>query len=150
MLAAMFIIFGDKHRTELLADGIRRPMKCPQCGVQAVFRERVVSRQFRLYFVEMFTHGTHHVLECGACETAFVTDEVRARAVENDQSGTVLGAIQGLARRGKQATQEALDGGLGKTIEATSAEVGKALNAAQDRVGGLLARLQRRDGDSER
>jgi hypothetical protein len=146
----MFIIFGDKHRTEPLADGIRRYMKCPKCGVEAVFRERVVSKQFRLYFVEMFTHGTQHVLECSDCGTAFVTDEVRAKAVENDQTGTVLGAIQGFARKGKQATQEALDGGLGKAIEQTGAEVGKALNAAQDRVGGLLARLQRRDIDPER
>lgn len=139
----MFIIFGDKHRTEPLADGLRKRMKYPKCGEDATFRERVISRQFRLYFVEMFTHGTHHVLECGACGTAFVTDEMKARSATNDHSGTVLGAIQDVARRGKQLGQEALGGGLGKAIEGTGAEVGKALDAAGQRAQDLLARLKR-------
>src|SRR4028118_2372466 len=102
----MFLICGDKHRTEPVADGLRREMKCPKCGEHATFRERVISKQFRLYFVDMFTHGTHHVMECGACGTAFVTDELEGRGGGNDHRGTVLGAIQDVARKGKEVGRE--------------------------------------------
>ena len=135
----MFIIFGDKHRTEPVVDGLRRQMKCPKCGEGTTFRERVISKQFRVYFVDMFTHGTHHVLECGACGTAFVTDELRDRGGGNDHRGTVLGAIQEVARKGQAVGREL---GVGKALEEAGSGVGKALGAAQERVGGLLSRLQ--------
>ncbi len=139
----MFIIFGDKHRTEPLADGLRRQMQCPKCEEHTIFRERVISKQFRLYFIDMFTHGTHHVLECGACGTTFVTDELKARGI-NDHRGTVLGALQEVARKGAEAGREL---GVGKALEEAGAGVGKALGAAQERVGGLLSRLQGKDRD---
>ena len=138
----MFLVFGDKHRTEPAPDGLTRRMQCPKCGAHTTFHERVISRQFRLYFVEMFTHGTHHVMQCGACETAFVTDELRARAGTNDHTGTVLGALQGLARKGQAVGQA---GAVGKALDEAGAGVGKALGAAQARARGLLSRLKRDD-----
>ena len=53
----MFIIFGDKHRTETVPGGLRIERECPTCKAVAIFRERKVSKQFRLYFVDMFTHA---------------------------------------------------------------------------------------------
>lgn len=145
----MFIIFGDKHRTEIVEGGLRERRTCPKCGELAVFRERVVSKQFRIYFVEMFTHGTHHVMECGRCGTAFVTDELRRKEAANDQAGTLLGTIQGLAQRGKQAVE---GGPFGRALEQASVkaekagfEVGKAINAAEARARKKLDELRQRD-----
>lgn len=138
----MFIVFGDKHRTEPYPGGITCEMQCPKCRAHTTFREHVISKQFRLYFVDMFTHDSHHVLGCDSCGTMFVTDEMKARGGANDHGGTVLGALQGLARKGEAAAKDALDGGLGQTLERTGAGVGKAVDAAQQRIGGLLTRLR--------
>lgn len=68
-----------------------------------------MSKQFRLYFVDMFTHGTHHVLECGECGEAFVTDEVAPHGLENDPSGTVVVHQGDRRRRGR--SDQGLRGG---------------------------------------
>ena len=145
----MFLIFGDKHRTEPVEGGLQERRVCPKCGESALFRERVVSKQFRIYFVEMFTHDTHRVMECSRCGTAFVTDELRRKGASNDHSGTLLGTIQGLAERGKRAVH---DGSVGRALEQASAaaeqagvEVGKALNAAEARARRVLDGLRDRD-----
>ena len=142
----MFIIFGDKHRTEPVPGGREVSRTCSKCGERATFRERVVSKQFRLYFIDMFTHGTHHVLECGACGTAFVTDELAAAQVANDHEGTVFGHIQGMAAKAEQlASSEEVARGL----ERGKAEAGKAYTAARDTVGGLLTGLRARVDDDQ-
>ncbi len=146
----MFIIFGDKHRTEPVPDGLRITRDCPKCEQSTEFRERVVSKQFRVYFIEMFTHSTHHVLECSECGNTFVTDEVKDKAAHNDQSGTIFGHIQGAAAIGKQAIE---DGTVSRTLEQAEAGLGKALGTAQEAVGGLLGGLlggSSRSGDKER
>lgn len=139
----MFIIFGDKHRTEIVPDGLRIHRQCPKCNQEALFLERVVSRQFRLYFVEMFTHDTHHVLECSACKTTFVTDELKGRQTANDHAGTVYGKLQGAVAKGKQALD---DGTVSRGLERAGAQASEALGAAQQALGGLLGRLR---GDEE-
>lgn len=138
----MFLVFGDKHRTEPHPDGLCCVRSCPKCGAHTTFREHVISKQFRLYFVSMFTHDSHHVLACDACGTMFVTDEMKARRAENDHHGTVLGALQDVARKTKAAAQGALDGDLGQAAQQTGKAVGDAVDAAQKRVGGLLERLR--------
>jgi hypothetical protein len=140
----MFIIFGDKHRIEPVANGLRVHRKCPKCGQDTLFIERVVSQQFRLYFVEMFTHGTHHVLECTECRTAFVTDEVKGKQVANDHSSTVYGKLQDAVSRGKQALDDS------RVIERAEAQVGETVGAAQKALGGLLGRLGGRDEPGKR
>lgn len=157
----MFIIFGDKHRTETVSDGVRVERECPSCKTTAMFRERVVTKRFRLYFVDMFTHGTHHVLECGECGEAFVTDELPKRELENDQEGTLFGHVQGLLGRGKdlagdprvaasvgQAQEEATRA-LGVAQEEASKafgvaqdEAAKAFGAAEKTVTGWVAALK--------
>lgn len=145
----MFIIFGDKHRTETVADGLRVERACPTCKTTTTFRERVVTKRFRLYFVDMFSHGAHHVLECGECGETFVTDEVSKQEVENDQSGTLLGHVQGAVDRGKvlasdprivasigQAQEEA-----GRALGAAQEEASKAFGAAEKTVTGWVAAL---------
>jgi len=134
----MFIIFGDKHRTEPVPDGIEQVRTCSKCGTRATFRERRISKQFRLYFLEMFTHGTHHVLECGACGTTFVTDELRAKAVDNDQDGTIYGHLRGAAAKAEAfaRSDEVTD-----ALERGKSEATRALGLAKDRVGGLMAGL---------
>ncbi|MGH1345499.1 MAG: hypothetical protein ACRBN8_28300 [Nannocystales bacterium] len=124
----MFIIFGDKHRTETVADGLRVERECPACKTVAMFRERVVTKRFRLYFVDMFTHGTHHVLECGECGQTFVTDELPKQQLENDQSGTLLGHVQGLVDRGKDVAR---DPRVVASVGQAQAEATRALGAAQ-------------------
>src|ERR1043165_5657887 len=120
----MFIIFGDKHRTELVPGGLQVHRQCPKCGQEALFVERVVSQQFRLYFVEMFTHGTHHVLECAACKTTFVTDELKGKQAAKDHAGTVYGKLQGAVAKGKQALD---DGTVSRTLERAGTQAGEAL-----------------------
>lgn len=94
----MFIIFGDRHRTETVENGLRVERPCPSCNRRTVFRERVVSKQFRLYFVSMFTHGTHHVLECGECGTTFVTDELPKGGAGQRPGRDDAGACAGTGR----------------------------------------------------
>lgn len=147
----MFLIFGDKHRTETVPDGMRVERECPKCKTVATFRERRVSKQFRLYFVDMFTHGTHHVLECGECGEAFVTDEVAQHGLENDQSGTVFGHLKGAVEKGKELASDPRVGeSLGraqeeatKAIAAAEVEATKAYGAAEKAVSGWLASLRK-------
>ena len=139
----MCIIFGDKHRTELVPGGLQVHRQCPKCGQETLFLERVVSLQFRLYFVEMFTHGTHHVLECSVCKTTFVTDELEGKKTADDHSGTVYGKLRGAVAKGKEALD---DGTVSRAIERAGAQAGEALGAAQQALGGLLGRLR---GDEE-
>lgn len=137
----MFLIFGDKDRTEPVAGGLRVHRTCPKCGEHSLFVERVVSRQFRLYFVDMFTHGTHHVLECTSCRTTFVTDEVRDKQVRNDHSGTVIGTLQSAVARGKQAlTSDEVAGSL----QRARAEVDKALDSTRKSLTGLVERVAKK------
>jgi len=146
----MFIIFGDKHRTETVADGLRLKRECPSCKTLTTFRERVVTKRFRLYFVDMFTHGTHHVLECGECGQTFVTDELPKKELENDQSGTLLGHVLGVVDRGKElATDPRVVASVGQAqAEATRAlgvaqdEATKAFGAAEKTVTGWVAALR--------
>ena len=124
---------------------------CPKCKTVATFRERRVSKQFRLYFVDMFTHGTHHVLECGECGEAFVTDEVAQHGLENDQSGTVFGHLKGAVEKGKELASDPRVGeSLGraqeeatKAIAAAEVEATKAYGAAEKAVSGWLASLRK-------
>ncbi len=147
----MFLIFGDKHRTETVPDGMRVERECPECKTVATFRERRVSKQFRLYFVDMFTHGTHHVLECGECGEAFVTDEVAQHGLENDHSGTVFGHLKGAVEKGKELASDPRVGeSLGraqeeatKAIAAAEVEVTKVYGAAEKAVSGWLASLRK-------
>lgn len=141
----MFLVFGDKHRTEPHPGGLCCVRNCPKCGAHTTFREHVISKQFRLYFVSMFTHDSHHVLACDACGTMFVTDEMKARRAENDHHGTVLGALQGLAKKTRAVAEDAMNGmngGLGQAAQQTGKAVRDAVDAAQKRVGGLLERLR--------
>jgi len=146
----MFIIFGDKHRTQTVVDGFRVERECPSCKTTSTFRERIVTKRFRLYFVDMFTHGTHHVLECGECAETFVTDELPKQALEHDQSGTVLGQVQGVVERGKElATDPRVVASLGqaqteatRALEVAQEEATKALGAAEKTVTGWVAALK--------
>lgn len=146
----MFIIFGDKHRTQTVRDGLRVERQCPACKATATFRERVVTKKFRLYFVDMFTHGTHHVLECGECAETFVTDELPKQGLENDQSGTLLGHVQGAVDRGKVfASDPRIVASIGQAQEEASKALGvaheeasKAFGAAEKTVTGWVAALK--------
>lgn len=143
----MFLIFGDKHRTTPVPDGLTLERACPKCGLQTVFRERVVSQQFRLYFVEMFTHGSHRVLECSACKTAFVTDEIKDKPTDNDHSGTLYGTLQNAVTQGRKAVE---DGAVSRTLEQVEAQTTAAMGVAQEALGGLLGRLRGDDDEKKR
>ena len=132
----MFVIFGDKHRTEPVPDGLRVTRPCPKCEQTAELQERIVSKQFRLYFVEMFTHGTHHVLECSACGTAFVTDEVKDKEAVNDHDGTVFGHLQSAVNRGKQAIE---DGTVAEALGRAETEANRAIGAASETLGSFVS-----------
>ncbi|MEM7154613.1 MAG: hypothetical protein AAF799_17325 [Myxococcota bacterium] len=143
----MFVIFGDKHRTEPVADGVRVTRSCPKCTQTTEFAERVVSKQFRLYFVEMFTHGTHHVLECSSCGTAFVTDEVKGKAAVNDHEGTVFGHLQTAVNRGKQAIE---DGTVAEALGRAETEANRAIGAASETLGAFFGSLMPSDRDEKK
>ena len=139
---AVFLIFGDKHRTELVPGGLTVTRECSKCGARASFRERRVSKQFRVYFIDMFTHDTHHVLECGACGTTFVTDELQAKQGSNDHSGTVYGHLQEAA--GSAAThlqQAAAKAEALVTSEEVSRGLERGKREAQQAIGKLRGAL---------
>lgn len=141
----MFLIFGDKERTEPVEGGARLHRTCPKCAEHALFIERVVSRQFRLYFVDMFTHGTHHVLECTSCRTTFVTDEVQGKQAMNDQSGTVVGKLQTAFEQGKRAlaSDEVMT-----SLRRAESEATKALDAGKRSVGAWVGRWTKKPDTS--
>ena len=141
----MFIIFGDKHRTEPVPGGRVEHRKCPKCHEHATFRERVVSHQFRVYFVSMFTHGAHHVMECGACGTTFVTDELKDKQAANDQEGTIFGTVKDALAEGRKQVTEALDEEqVAKAKQAfgtATAQAGKFFDQVQESVGSMMSGL---------
>ena len=148
----MFIIFGDKHRTEPVPGGLVEHRQCPKCHEHATFRERVVSQQFRLYFVSMFTHGTHHVMECGACGTTFVSDEVKDKKADNDHEGTVFGTVKDAFVEGRKQVAGALDEQqVAKAKEAfgtATAHAGRFFDQMQESVGSVMSGLLATDDDS--
>ncbi|MCA9719339.1 MAG: hypothetical protein H6713_00545 [Myxococcales bacterium] len=109
----MWIIIGDRSRTEPVAGGATARRPCPKCGAMATFHEHRVLKTFRLYFVDILNHDARHVMVCGRCHAAFITDEVAGRRPELDQRGTVVGALQGAARRTRDV---ATSGAIGDAV----------------------------------
>ncbi len=121
----MFLLFGDAERTVAVKNGPRTILDCPECGRKEQFHERVVSRQFRMYFVEMFTHGTHHVMAYNGCGAAFVTDEMRELHGNDNHDGAVLGHVQQALDHTKRAVT---DGTVGDALARGSDEAGASLD----------------------
>lgn len=143
----MFLVFGDKHRTEAVENGRVEVLDCPECGRRTEFHERVVSQEFRVYFVGMFTHGTHHVMACGLCGTAFVTDELADQPARDDQSGTVFGHLKDAVDRGRKAVDEVVeDERVREALQRAKDEAGRGLEQAQSKVGAALAGLMGKSG----
>lgn len=104
----MWIFFGDRERTKLVEGGASIERECPSCQRTAMFREHRVVRTFHLYTIDIANHGGRHVMVCGRCGDAFVTDEVAAKAADDvDQSGTLWGGAKRAMAQAKQAADAA-------------------------------------------
>jgi hypothetical protein len=91
----MWIILGNKVRSERVPNGRKAEHHCGACGETAVFYERQVTESFQLYFINVFNYQTQRAMACGACGALYATDELGApREAASAQQGTVFGALQ--------------------------------------------------------
>ncbi len=100
-------------------------------------------KTFRLYFIDVLNHDARHVMVCGRCDTAFVTDELAGTRAKLDQQGTVVGTLQDAAKRTRDAVEKgAIGDALRKGRHALeSGAVGEQLGDAVQQTGDALRRL---------
>lgn len=72
----MWIVFGNKQKSERVPNGKRVERHCSSCGETAMFYERTSSTKFSLYFIELLEYGKRRVMACGACGELYATDEL--------------------------------------------------------------------------
>jgi len=72
----MWIVFGNKLKSERVPNGKRVERHCESCGETAMFYERTSSTKFSLYFIEILEYGKRRVMACGACGELYATDEL--------------------------------------------------------------------------
>ncbi len=139
----MWLIIGDRSRTEPVPGGHSAQRTCPKCGAFSRFREHRVLKTFRLYFIDVLNHDARHVMVCSRCDTAFVTDEVSSTRATLDQQGTVVGTLQDAAKRTRDAVEQgAIGDALRKGRHAIeSGAVGEQLEDAMQQTGAALRRL---------
>lgn len=102
------------------------------------FVEHRMLTSFRLYFVDIVNHDARHVMVCDGCGATFVTDELKGRAPEVTQEGTVAGAVGSAFK----ATRGALTDAATRTRDAfESGKVDAALSQTRDAAGRLLGDL---------
>ncbi len=74
----MWIVFGNKEKTERVPGGAVVQRHCDQCGETAMFYERKATSVFQVYFIDVVDYGSRTVMACGACGALYATDEVSA------------------------------------------------------------------------
>lgn len=72
----MWIVFGNKEKTERVSGGAVVQRHCDQCGETAMFYERKATSVFQVYFIDVVDYGSRTVMACGACGALYATDEV--------------------------------------------------------------------------
>jgi hypothetical protein len=96
----MWIVFGNKEKTERVPGGSVVQRHCEQCGETAMFYERQAVSTFQIYFIDILDYGKRTVMACGACGALYATDEVRAAEMKPSLSPveSTIGSIKNAAR----------------------------------------------------
>jgi hypothetical protein len=160
----VWVVIGNRTKTERVPDGARVERDCPACGEHATFHERRAVRTFRLYFLDVFDYDRQRVMACGACGTLFATDEHGApsaptaegwrRALETaaDRVGDAVSRAQEAARPAwQQATDNAreLVADASEELRPWAARASEGVGAALGRLGQEVERGVRRLRDTE-
>jgi hypothetical protein len=116
----VWIVFGNKMRTERVPNGQRVERHCDACGETAMFYERTASTKLSLYFIELLEYGKRRVMACGACGELYATDELGPDPSFASGADKVLGAAE---KAGAQIGAAAKDV-FGKISSAVKAELG--------------------------
>lgn len=109
----MWILFGNKERTERVPNGKSVERHCSACNETAVFYERTASTKFSLYFIELVEYGKRRVMACGACGALYATDELGS---PDERTGVdkVMGTVEEAGAKFSSAAK----GAFGKLSEA--------------------------------
>lgn len=92
----MWIVFGNKEKTERVPGGAAVQRHCDQCGETAMFYERKATSVFQIYFIDVVDYGARTVMACGACGALYATDEVSKPSLSPVES--TLGSIKTAAK----------------------------------------------------
>ncbi len=111
----MWVIFGQREKSERVPNGKVVERRCDACGEVAMFYERHVTRSVQLYFFDVFHYGAHRAMACGACGALYATDELGAGdATATEQGESVAQTLGSAMRRAGDALRESASQWLGR------------------------------------
>jgi hypothetical protein len=116
----MWIIFGNRVRSERVPNGKVAERRCGACGEVAMFYERRVVSTMQLYFLDVFNYKRQRAMSCGACGALYATDEFGAPEDEHEslQSGTIAGTLESAAKTVGDAVRTGASEWLGRGRDA--------------------------------
>ncbi|MEZ4337878.1 MAG: hypothetical protein R3B82_14765 [Sandaracinaceae bacterium] len=123
----VWIVIGQRTKTEPVEGGISVERECTSCGEVAVFRERKAVKSFRLYMIDVFDYDEQRVMACGRCGALYATDEL-GRPSADTASGW-RGALTHAAAQVGEAVGKA-----GEALGPAASKAGEALGPAWDRA----------------
>lgn len=160
----VWIVIGNRTKTERVPDGLAVERRCPACGEVATFYERRAVRTFRLYFLDVFDYDEQRVMACGACGTLYATDEhgppseetaagwrdALDRAADSvtgavGKAGQALGPIVEQASGNARELYEDAARGIGPLAKKASEGLGRL----GEEVGATFRRLRAEDDEGE-
>lgn len=145
----VWIVIGNRTKTERVPGGARVDRDCPACGEHATFYERRAVRTFRLYFLDVFDYDTQRVMACGACGTLFATDEhgvPSAQTAEGwrralDTAAERVGDAVDRARTAASPVWRQASENARELMSGASEELGPWAKRASESVGTALGRF---------
>jgi len=129
--AHVWLFVGTGKKFEAVPNGREVVRDCEKCERTTTFYERKVTLRVSLYFVDLFAHSPKYIMACGACGAGFAVDHLQEHGFMENQTGTALGFLGGIADKARSAIDE---GNLPEEASRLGESMGEAANRAKDSV----------------
>ena len=144
----MFVVVGQRVRTEPVDDGRSKVIECRRCGRPMHHYEHRVVRTATLFLVPVANVTEERVWCCEGCGTRLA--DGGARWLQGEQSGTAVGQVMsavGALAEGARPALERLAEEARPALEQVQREAGPALERVRTTLEGVVRDVT---GESDR
>ena len=98
----MFLFFDvGQFRKQL---DYNQTLTCHSCGHFGRYEVYLMGNRFRLFFIPIFTFGKKYMVKSSCCESWYVLDSQKGKAIERHETVSIELADLDLYQEGRQAT----------------------------------------------